>query len=66
MTEKDKRARHIRFSLMSLAQKHNGLEDFLGSIMAFFERRTDFFHVMQTKEERIEKSNKETQLNRNR
>eukprot|EP00392_Amoebophrya_sp_AT5.2_P014614 g14775.t1 len=39
--------------LSRLAQKHKGLDDFLDSIFGFFERRTDLFHVMQTREDRM-------------
>mmetsp|Transcript_97916 Transcript_97916/g.227049 ORF Transcript_97916/g.227049 Transcript_97916/m.227049 type:complete len:264 (+) Transcript_97916:78-869(+) len=31
--------------LLGMAQKHRGIEDLLYSIMSFFERRTDLFHV---------------------
>mmetsp|Transcript_51828 Transcript_51828/g.116870 ORF Transcript_51828/g.116870 Transcript_51828/m.116870 type:complete len:369 (+) Transcript_51828:119-1225(+) len=33
--------------LLGLAQRHKGIEDLLYSILSFFERRTDFFHIME-------------------
>jgi len=39
--------------LSRVAQQHGSLEEFLGGIFSFFERRTDLFHVMQNKEERM-------------
>ena len=39
--------------LASLAQRHNGVEDFLGTVFSWFERCTDLFHVMQTKDEKM-------------
>lgn len=38
---------------MQLAQEHKGLEDLLGSIFKFFEQRTDLFHVMQSKTDKM-------------
>lgn len=39
--------------LSRLAQGHKGLDDFLSTIFAFFERRTDLFHVMQSPEDKM-------------
>ncbi|CAD7950811.1 unnamed protein product [Amoebophrya sp. A120] len=44
---------HTDEMLGRLAAKHQGLEDFLASIFGFFERRTDLFHVMQSKDDRV-------------
>lgn len=33
--------------LLGMAQKHKGIEDLLYTIMSFYERRTDFFHVQE-------------------
>ncbi|CAD7965340.1 unnamed protein product [Amoebophrya sp. A25] len=44
---------HTDEMLSRLAQKHEGLEDFLSSIFGFFERRTDLFHVMESKTDRM-------------
>lgn len=37
--------------LLGLAQKHKGIEDLLYSIMSFYERRTDLFHVKDSAED---------------
>jgi hypothetical protein len=39
--------------LLGMAQKHKGIEDLLYSILSFFERRTDYFHVMETPQDRM-------------
>lgn len=38
--------------LLGMAQKHRGIEDLLYSIMSFFERRTDLFHVAEGDEKK--------------
>lgn len=39
--------------LLGLAQKHKGIEDLIYSILSFFERRTDFFHIMESPDSRM-------------
>jgi len=38
--------------LLGLAQKHKGIEDLMYTLMSFFERRTDLFHVKASIEDR--------------
>lgn len=39
--------------LLGLASKHTNSEELMYSILSFFERRTDLFHVMETPNERM-------------
>lgn len=39
--------------LLGMAQRHKGIEDLLYSILSFFERRTDLYHTMEHKEEKM-------------
>lgn len=39
--------------LLGMAQRHKGIEDLMYSIMSFFERRTDLYHTMETKEDKM-------------
>jgi len=39
--------------LLAMAQKHKDVEDLSYSILSFFQRRTDLFHVMETREDRM-------------
>ena len=39
--------------LAMLAQRHQGIEPFLGTIFSWFERCTDLFHTMKTKDEKM-------------
>jgi len=39
--------------LMGLASKHKNVEELSYSVLSFFERRTDLFHVMETPQERM-------------
>lgn len=39
--------------LLRLASKHDGIEELSHSILSFFERRTDLFHVMESPDERM-------------
>jgi len=38
--------------LLGLAQKHRGIEDLLYTIMSFYERRTDMFHIKENDDEK--------------
>jgi len=38
--------------LLGLAQKHKGIEDLMFTLMNFFERRTDLFHVKESLEDK--------------
>lgn len=38
--------------LLGLAQKHKGIEDLMYTLMSFFDRRTDLFHVKESLEDK--------------
>jgi|Transcript_121662 hypothetical protein len=39
--------------LLGMAQKHKNSEELMFSLLSFFERRTDLFHVMETPQDRM-------------
>jgi len=39
--------------LLGMAQKHKNSEELMFSLLSFFERRTDIFHVMETPQDRM-------------
>eukprot|EP00930_Biecheleria_cincta_P067963 TRINITY_DN5495_c0_g1_i1.p1 TRINITY_DN5495_c0_g1~~TRINITY_DN5495_c0_g1_i1.p1 ORF type:complete len:366 (-),score=88.52 TRINITY_DN5495_c0_g1_i1:56-1153(-) len=39
--------------LMAMAKKHSNVEELTFSLLSFFERRTDLFHVMETNQDRM-------------
>lgn len=39
--------------LMAMAKKHSNVEELTFSLLSFFERRTDLFHVMETSQDRM-------------
>lgn len=39
--------------LMAMAKKHSNVEELSFSLLSFFERRTDLFHVMETNQDRM-------------
>jgi len=39
--------------LLAMARKHDSVEDLSYSVLSFFERRTDLFHIMETREDRM-------------
>eukprot|EP00405_Crypthecodinium_cohnii_P037740 CAMPEP_0206536264 /NCGR_PEP_ID=MMETSP0325_2-20121206/6649_1 /ASSEMBLY_ACC=CAM_ASM_000347 /TAXON_ID=2866 /ORGANISM="Crypthecodinium cohnii, Strain Seligo" /LENGTH=334 /DNA_ID=CAMNT_0054033449 /DNA_START=53 /DNA_END=1053 /DNA_ORIENTATION=+ len=40
-------------ALLAMAQQHKSIEDLSYSVLSFFERRTDLFHVMETPQDRM-------------
>ena len=38
--------------LVNMARKHSNVEELTWSLLSFFERRTDLFHVMETSTDR--------------
>lgn len=51
--------------LLGMAQKHRGIEDLLYTIMSFYERRTDLFHVKSGDEKKGYEDGKAEEMLRN-